>query len=60
MKVLKLYAWEVPFLKRITEVRGVEIFTLQLSAKLWSLLNFTFTCRWEKLHFYLKIENLVS
>jgi len=25
MKVLKLYAWEIPFMKRLGDIRGKEI-----------------------------------
>ncbi len=35
MKVLKLYAWELPFMKRVTDVRDKEIKVLKHSAYLW-------------------------
>jgi ATP-binding cassette subfamily C (CFTR/MRP) protein 1 len=45
MKVLKLYAWELPFMKRVNNVRDKEIGVLRYAAKLWALTNFTFACR---------------
>ena len=44
MKVLKLYAWENPFRKRIEEIRTAEISTLRKAANIWAFLNFTFAC----------------
>ena len=44
MKVLKLYAWENPFMKRIEDIRNGEIFTLRKAANIWAFLNFTFAC----------------
>lgn len=44
IKVLKLYAWEIPFMKRVNDVREGEIKILQYLAKLWALTNFTFAC----------------
>jgi ABC-type multidrug transport system fused ATPase/permease subunit len=43
MKVLKLYAWELPFIKRIDEIRTKEIKYIKANAKLWTILNFTFS-----------------
>ena len=45
IKVLKLYAWELPFMKRVNDVRAGEIRILKYLAKLWALTNFTFACR---------------
>jgi ABC-type multidrug transport system fused ATPase/permease subunit len=42
IKVLKLYAWEKPFIAAIGEVRGKEIAVLRWIAKLWALVNLTF------------------
>ena len=42
IKVLKLYAWELPFMKKINEIRGREIKFLKVNAWLWGILNFTF------------------
>ena len=44
IKVLKLYAWELPFMKRVNNVRLGEIRILKYLAKLWALTNFTFAC----------------
>ena len=44
MKVLKLYAWENPFMKRIEDIRSGEISTLRKAANIWAFLNFTFAC----------------
>ena len=44
IKVLKLYAWELPFMKRVNDVRIGEVKILQYLAKLWALTNFTFAC----------------
>lgn len=44
MKVLKLYAWENPFMKRIEDIRMGEISTLRKAANIWAFLNFTFAC----------------
>ena len=43
MKVLKLYAWEMPFMRAIDAIRGGEIKVLRWIAKLWALANFTFS-----------------
>ena len=37
IKVLKLYAWELPFMKRVSDVRDVEIGILKYLAKLFAL-----------------------
>ena len=42
IKVLKLYAWELPFMKKINEIRKREIKFLKVNAWLWGVLNFTF------------------
>ena len=44
IKVLKLYAWELPFMDRVNAVRAGEINILKYLAKLWALTNFTFAC----------------
>lgn len=44
IKVLKLYAWEKPFMKRLLNIRDNEIKILQFSARLRALINFTFFC----------------
>ena len=44
IKVLKLYAWELPFIQRIANVRFDEIKILKYLAKLYALTNFTFAC----------------
>ena len=43
VKVLKLYAWEMPFMSAIDAIRGKEIKVLRWIAKLWALANFTFS-----------------
>merc|ERR1719400_1457572 len=43
IKVLKLYAWEKPFISSIDAIRGGEIKVLRWIAKLWALANFTFS-----------------
>ena len=42
IKVLKLYAWELPFVKEINGIRQREIKTMKFVARLWSLVSFTF------------------
>jgi ATP-binding cassette subfamily C (CFTR/MRP) protein 1 len=42
MKVLKLYGWEMPFMRRISDVRDKEVGILRTSAYLWSVINCTF------------------
>eukprot|EP00091_Calanus_sinicus_P011767 TRINITY_DN26559_c0_g1_i1.p1 TRINITY_DN26559_c0_g1~~TRINITY_DN26559_c0_g1_i1.p1 ORF type:complete len:109 (+),score=13.87 TRINITY_DN26559_c0_g1_i1:230-556(+) len=42
VKVLKLYAWEQPFMASIKNIRSSEIGVLRYIAKLWALVNFTF------------------
>ena len=42
IKVLKLYAWELPFMKRIAEIRSKEIKFLKYSAILAGVIIFTF------------------
>ena len=43
IKVLKLYAWELPFMKKIKEIRKKEIKLLKANAWVYGALNFTFT-----------------
>jgi len=42
IKVLKLYAWELPFMEAINKIRMEEINVLRWIAKLWALVNLTF------------------
>ena len=42
IKVLKLYAWELPFMKRIKEIRSKEINFLKVNAWIYGIVNFTF------------------
>ncbi|XP_023329650.1 multidrug resistance-associated protein 1 [Eurytemora carolleeae] len=42
MKVLKLYAWEKPFMESINKIRNSEVDIIKCIAKLWALVNFTF------------------
>ena len=42
IKVLKLYAWELPFMKRIKEIRSKEIKFLKFNAWIYGTINFTF------------------
>ena len=42
IKVLKLYAWELPFMKRIKEIRSKEIKFLKVNAWIYGIVNFTF------------------
>lgn len=42
IKVLKLYAWELPFIKRITDIRFKEIQFLKVNAWIYGVINFTF------------------
>ena len=44
IKVLKLYAWEIPFIKRILASREKELNFIKKNAFLTSLINFTFSC----------------
>ncbi|TRY63541.1 hypothetical protein TCAL_05779 [Tigriopus californicus] len=44
IKVLKLYAWENPFMRRLLDIRDNEIKILRFSARLRALINFTFFC----------------
>ena len=43
IKVLKLYAWEIPFMKRVKEIRNKEIKYIKYGALLWALLSFTWS-----------------
>lgn len=45
IKVLKLYAWEFPFMERINKIRNKEISLLKTMVKLYvCCINFTFAC----------------
>ena len=45
IKVLKLYAWEFPFMERINQIRNNEINLLKTMVKLYvCCINFTFAC----------------
>ena len=45
VKVLKLYAWEPPFMDRINKIREKEIGFLRTMVKLYvCCINFTFAC----------------
>ena len=43
IKAIKLYSWEIPFLKKIHTVRNKEIKCLKLNAILQAVLGFTFS-----------------
>ena len=43
MKVLKLYAWENPFMKRVKGMRDQEIHVLRKTAKVWATTNLSFS-----------------
>lgn len=42
IKVLKLYAWEIPFMERVNKIRKTEIKYIKFTAVLWSFINFTY------------------
>ncbi|KAJ3318494.1 hypothetical protein HDV06_000427 [Boothiomyces sp. JEL0866] len=44
MKIIKLYAWEIPFKKKVLSVREKELYTLKKMAYLESAISFTWTC----------------
>ena len=45
MKVLKLYAWEFPFIERINKIRDQEINFLKTWVKLYvGCIDFTYAC----------------
>jgi ATP-binding cassette, subfamily C (CFTR/MRP), member 1 len=44
MKVIKLYAWEGPFIQSILAVREKELYTLKRMAYLQALSSFTWSC----------------
>jgi hypothetical protein len=44
IKVLKLYAWEIPFMKRILATRNQEIKYIKKNGILNAFTNFTFSC----------------
>ena len=43
MKVLKLYAWEIPFMQRIIKIRDVEIAMIKNTAYYFGALTSGFT-----------------
>ena len=43
IKVLKLYAWEIPFMQRITSIRQKEIKYVKLNAILYTGQSFIFS-----------------
>ena len=43
MKVLKLYAWEIPFMQRIIKIRDVEIKMIKNAAYYYGALTSSFT-----------------
>ena len=44
IKVLKMYAWEIPFMNQVTKIREGEIKTLRGLAKLRGIALFTWAC----------------
>jgi hypothetical protein len=44
IKVLKLYAWEIPFMKRILTTRDKEIKYIKMNGILNAFTNLTFSC----------------
>ncbi len=44
MKVIKLYAWEIPFGKLIMDIRNAELNILRKYAFLGASFSFTWTC----------------
>ena len=42
IRVLKLYAWEQPFMESINKIRNTEVDILKSIGKLWALVNLTF------------------
>ena len=44
IKVIKLYAWEMPFIGKVHDVRGRELSTLKKISYLASIQSFTWTC----------------
>eukprot|EP00095_Tigriopus_kingsejongensis_P012175 snap_masked-scaffold1304_size49437-processed-gene-0.4 protein:Tk12175 transcript:snap_masked-scaffold1304_size49437-processed-gene-0.4-mRNA-1 annotation:"multidrug resistance-associated protein 1 isoform x3" len=42
IKVLKLYAWEIPFMRRIYEIRLTEIKIIKMCGRLWAFINFSY------------------
>jgi hypothetical protein len=53
IKVLKLYAWEIPFMKRILATRNQEIQYIKKNGILNAFTNFTFS-------FLLKLQENIS
>ena len=43
IKVLKLYAWEIPFMRKIADIRSKEIEFLKKNAWINGVINFTFS-----------------
>ena len=44
IKVLKLYAWEIPFMRKILDIREKEIKTIRMNGVLQSIQNFNYAC----------------
>ena len=44
MKVLKLYAWEPSFMKKLMAIREEEMVVLRKSLYLFSAVHFSFSC----------------
>ena len=42
IQVLKMYAWEIPFMKKIGEIRTKEVKFLQIKAVISGILNLTY------------------
>ena len=42
--MLKMYAWEIPFMKKIVGIRDKEVAMLKKTAKMFSFSNCTFSC----------------
>ena len=42
IKVLKLYAWEIPFMKRVNKTRKTEINYMKITGVLWAFISFTY------------------
>ena len=44
IQVLKMFAWEMPFMKRISDIREREVDMLRKSSKMYAFSNCTFSC----------------
>ena len=44
IKVLKLYAWEIPFIKKILQIRKEESNTIKKVGFIQAFQNFNFVC----------------